>query len=79
MKESDDSMPKGMIRMDDEMLALVSGGTYEGTVFSYTARRGDNIINLARRFSTTVDLIEELNPDVDVIGPGTRLILPLKG
>ncbi len=72
-------MPKGIAKMDEELLTLVNGGAYQGSVFSYTVRSGENVFILAHRFSTTVDLIEELNPDVGVIGPGTRLLLPLKG
>ena len=72
-------MPKGMIRMDEDLLEQIVGGEYTGSVFVYTVRRGENLRVLAQRFGTTIDVLQDLNTDTESIGPGTRLLIPLKG
>lgn len=72
-------MPKGMIHMDENLLAQVVGGEYTGSVFVYTVRSGENFRVLAQRFGTTVDVLADLNKDTKTIGPGTKLLIPLKG
>lgn len=72
-------MPKGMIQMDEEFLEQVVGGEYTGSVFVYTVRRGENLRVLAQKFGTSIDVLRELNTDTETIGPGTKLLIPLKG
>ncbi len=70
-------MPTEMITLDEDELAVVSGGAYTGSVFLYTARQGEDFRSLSRRFNTTVGILQELNPELSSISAGTRLLVPL--
>ncbi len=70
-------MPKEMIPLDENELAFISGGAYTGSVFLYTARKGEDFRSLSMRFDTTVSVLKELNPELTAVTAGTRLLVPL--
>ena len=65
-----------MEKLDDLELEQVSGGVND--CFKYTVVFGDTLYKLAKRFDTTVTILQRLNniEDPDKIKAGRNLIIP---
>ena len=47
--------------LSESVLINATGGSYRGPCVQYTVVRGDSLAKIARRYSTTVALLTELN------------------
>lgn len=80
-KEKDENMNSELAMIDEEKLARVNGGVYQGACFVYVIEKGDTLPGIAERFGTTVKLLCELNNinNPNLIYAGNKLLVPYNG
>jgi len=71
-------MAEQLTKLSDDLLAQVTGGRYTGPTFVYEFQPGDSLYMLARRYNTTVQVLQDLNgiQDAKMLGSGIRLLIP---
>lgn len=81
LKEEDKNMNSELVMIDEEKLARVNGGVYQGACFVYVIKKGDALPVIAERYGTTVKLLCELNniKNPNLIYAGNKLLIPYNG
>jgi len=68
---------------ENEIKTVAGGGTvnYSGPCFVYDIKRGDCLSVLAKKYGTTVAVLQALNniPNPDLIYAGNKLLIPYNG
>jgi LysM repeat protein len=66
--------------LNENEIAQVSGGTYNGPVFVYVMKPGDTLDSVAAQYGTTVAILAELNninnPAIPITGQ--KIYVPSK-
>lgn len=66
--------------INDTELQEVNGGAtgYNGPCFVYVVKKGDNLINIAKKYKTTVDILVAINKisNPDLIFVNQKLLVP---
>ena len=79
LKEEAENMNSEPAMIDEEKLARVNGGVYQGACFVYVIEKGDTLPGIAERFGTTVKILCELNNIhrlCEQLYPGNKLLVP---
>lgn len=79
-KNETEALNSKLAELNDEEIAQVSGGTYNGPCFVYVVKKGDCLSVLAHKYGTTVQILCEVNNirNPDLLYEGNKLLIPYR-